>query len=140
MKQRSATGLGATTLIMLFSVLCLCVFALLSLSTAKAELNLSRRMASSVGEYYAADEKAILAMETLTESGSIDAAALDLQNLEQDGRSVSYGVTINSELTLFVELESAAEGWQVKRWQVVDTGEWDPDDTLDVWDGMVILD
>lgn len=47
-----------SSLLVIFAVLCLTIFALLSLSTGRADGRLTEISAKSVREYYAADTKA----------------------------------------------------------------------------------
>ena len=50
--------MGVSSLLIIFSVLCLTVFAILSVSTASAGSRLSEKAAQSVTDYYAADSRA----------------------------------------------------------------------------------
>ena len=59
-------ALGGISLLVVFAVLCLTVFALLSLSTVRADERLSDASAQAVKNYYAADCKA---QELLRRSG-----------------------------------------------------------------------
>lgn len=138
MKSRNAAGLGTVTLVMLFSVMCLCIFALLSLSTARSELNLSERYADSVSNYYAADTTAVQIQNRLITAPSSDA---ELRRLTDEGIEiavadgiVSYGIAIDDELTLIVEL--AQEDFSALTWQVVATGDWEANTNIEVWDGV----
>ena len=60
MKKRklSFTSVGGSSILTIFAVLCFLVFALLSLSTAKANYNLAEKSVKAVSNYYAADTKA----------------------------------------------------------------------------------
>ena len=51
----SPPAVGGVSLLVVFAVLCLTVFALLSLSTVRADARLSEASAQSVADYYAAD-------------------------------------------------------------------------------------
>ena len=52
---RRKANIGSSSLILIFIVLCLVTFSVLSLGNAKREDALSRRSADSVQEYYRAD-------------------------------------------------------------------------------------
>ena len=60
MKKRklSFTSVGGSSILTIFAVLCFIVFALLSLSTSKANHKLSMKSVDAVSDYYAADTKA----------------------------------------------------------------------------------
>ena len=51
----SPPAVGGISLLVVFAVLCLTVFALLSLSTVRADARLSEASAQAVADYYAAD-------------------------------------------------------------------------------------
>ena len=48
-------AVGGSSLLVIFAVLCLTVFALLALSTVQADGRLSQKTAQAVAEYYDAD-------------------------------------------------------------------------------------
>ena len=54
-KKQKFSNVGASSILMIFIILCLTVFGLLSLISAKAELRLSEKSKESVEEFYAAD-------------------------------------------------------------------------------------
>ena len=53
--ELSPPPVGGASLLVVFAVLCLTVFALLSLSTVRANGRLSEASAQAVADYYAAD-------------------------------------------------------------------------------------
>ena len=128
-KKRSAPAIfGACSLLVIFSVLCLIVFALLSLSTANAGKKLSVLSADQVQAYYSADTKA---QETLAALRSGETP----EGVSVEGSSFSYVCPISDVLSLFVEGEWEADGsCTVIRWQSVRTASWEADQDIDVWD------
>ena len=50
---------GAVSLVMIFCVLCLAVFAVLTLATADREAKLAEMTARSAADYYEADRRAV---------------------------------------------------------------------------------
>lgn len=57
-KQFSFVNIGLSSLLVIFLVLCLTTFALLSLSSAKSDYSLSEKMADHVYDYYQASAEA----------------------------------------------------------------------------------
>ena len=55
--SRNKVSIGASSLILIFIVLCMATFGLLSLSSAQGDLKLARRNADAVKGYYEADNK-----------------------------------------------------------------------------------
>ena len=55
MTQKRFGSMGASSVLMIFVVLCLTAFGVLSLVSARADLRLTRRAVQAAEEYYAAD-------------------------------------------------------------------------------------
>ena len=55
--SRNKVSIGASSLILIFIVLCMATFGLLSLSSAQGDLKLASRNAEAVTGYYEADNK-----------------------------------------------------------------------------------
>ena len=110
-------------------VLCFLVFALLSLSTAKANYNLSEKSVKAVSNYYAADTKAEEIYSQIRAGNMPD-------GVKQKGNTYTYTCAIDDKQKLLVEIKKQKEKFHVVKWEKQYTGEWKPDDTIDVWDGM----
>lgn len=105
------------------------VFALLSLSTAKANYNLAEKSVKAVSNYYAADTKAEEIYSQIRAGNMPD-------GVKQKGNTYSYTCAIDDKQKLLVEIKKQKEKFHVVKWEKQYTGEWKPDDTIDVWDGM----
>ena len=125
------TVVGGSSLLVIFAVLCLTVFALLSLSTVQADGRLSKATAESVTAYYAADRAAEEIYARLRSGEMPD--GVGSCTCEEEG--YAYTCPISQTQLLCVEVHRAADGWQVVRWQAVPVGEWESDDSLNLWDG-----
>lgn len=121
-------AVGSSSLLVAFALLCLTVFALLSLSTVQAEKRLSQSSAQAVENYYRADCQA----ETIF--AQLRAGALPREVTLAQG-VYRYSVPIGEELTLQVELTRAEDLWKVLRWQAL-APERELVDGLPVWDGQ----
>ena len=129
----SPPALGGISLLVVFAVLCLTVFALLSLSTVRADERLSDASARAVRDYYAADGKAqeILARLRFGETP---------EEVWTDGALCGYAVPISDTQELQVEVEiRTTDDYTVLRWQAVPIGEWELDEDLDLWDGETLF-
>lgn len=91
MKNRISVGISSIVLI--FLILCLAVFSLLSLSDAKTALEFSRRRAASVVDYYEADKAGQIFLRDFSAafelSGDITSAADEAAKQLPSGSSVS---------------------------------------------------
>lgn len=123
----SLSTLGGTSLLLIFSVLCLTVFAVLSLSTAKAGDNLSLSSEASVKAYYEADSQAEEILTALRRGDFIE-------GVEEEGSVYSYKCPINERTSLYVEVEIDGPDYKILRWQSsVDDSM--IDESWIVWDG-----
>jgi len=120
---------GGSSLLVIFAVLCLTIFALLGLSTVQADGRLADAAVEAVTDYYAADCQAEEIFVRLR-SGETPAGVITAE----DGL-FSYSCPISDTQSLQVELREADGRWTVLRWQAVYTADWDPDTMLELWDG-----
>jgi len=119
---------GGTSLLVIFSVLALTVFALLSLSTALANDRLSSAAAQAVYDYYQADCQAEAILAQLRQGRQPPGVA-------RQGDVFVYSCPISDTQTLWVEVRLDGDAYTVLRWQAVSTAPWQPDDSLNLWDG-----
>ena len=123
----SPPAIGGSSLLVIFGVLCLVVFGLLSLSTVLAEKRLSDAAAEAAAAYYQADteaEKIFAAIRTGQEHPAVT---------QTDG-CCQFSVKVTETMTLEVAVQKTAAGWKVLRWQTV-AKEPAVDDGLHVWNG-----
>ena len=119
---------GGSALMVTFAVLCLVVFAVLSLSTAQADKRLSEVSADAVRQYYEADREANRILSQIRK-GSIPAG------VETEEGICRYSCRISDTRTLFVEVRVNGSDYEILRWQEEYTADWEPDTSLDVWSG-----
>ena len=138
----SPPALGGASLLVIFAVLALTIFALLSLATVRADGRLSEASAQSVRDYYAADGKAQAVLAWLrTGEGEPDVPetfTISTSISEYGGHSEtvhSFAVPISETQELQVEVRVDGENdWEVLRWQAVPAGDWEADEGMDLWD------
>ncbi|MDE6259259.1 MAG: hypothetical protein K2M42_00085 [Oscillospiraceae bacterium] len=156
-------ALGGSSLLVAFAVLALTVFALLSLSTVRADVRLADASAQAVADYYAADcaaqeilarlrnGEAVEGVENLipwqqgdevpsvlsSPPGTETSLPLDDEYVYTVPAAayVGYTVPISNTQELQVEVILYGTDYEILRWQAVPIGEWEPDDHLDVWTG-----
>lgn len=128
---------GASSIVMIFVVLCLTVFAVLSFVSADADYRLSERAADSTEYYYKADtemQAAIAAVDALLKEGSPDSAftssAIGAQLSRPSVDTLQLTVAVDQNRQLEVTLNIPGEGgarYRVTRYQVVVTRLWEED-------------
>lgn len=125
--RMSAPAIGGSSLLVIFAVLCLTVFALLSLSTAQAEKRMSDASAQALTAYYAADLEAEQIFARLR-------AGENVPGVQENAGLYSYSCPISEQQILEVELENKENTWHVCRWQVI-ARSGTVSETLPVWNG-----
>lgn len=128
-KQRelSVPAIGGSSLLVIFSVVCLTVFALLSLNTVLAERRLSQAYGEAAQQWYGAD---LTAQEIFARLR----AGEEVPGVEKAGDQYAYVVAISDHQTLQVTVCHREKGWEVISWQTAATPE-TREDTLPVWQG-----
>ncbi len=128
-KRFSPPAVGGASLLAVFAVLCLTMFALLSLATVQADRRIADAAAQAVTDHYAAD---CAAQEILAR---LRAGEMP-EGVERNGDVYAYACPISSNRELAVEVRVRGTDYLVLRWQAVFTGDWETDDSLELWDGM----
>lgn len=123
----SPPAVGGSSLLVIFAVLCLTVFALLSLGSVQAERRLADAAVQSVTDYYEADLLAEQIFARLRLGEQVD-------GVEEIDGIYDYKISISDRQVLTVQLQKDEKRWNVLQWHAV-TVEGEPDDTLDVWKG-----
>lgn len=122
------TTVGISSLLTVFAVLCLVVFALLTVSTAQAARTLSDKTADAALGYYEADLAAERTLAALR-SGTVP------DGVEKDGEIFCYRHPISDTQILAVEVRVDGSDYTVLRWQAVSAANWQANDRLPVWNG-----
>ena len=109
-QKMNLPAVGGSSLLVIFAVLCMTVFAVLSLSTVLAEQRLSETAAESVAAYYRADLQAEEIFARLRSGEQVPG----VQILED---RYEYSCIISETQSLHVTLRRTDNGWSVLRWQ-----------------------
>lgn len=131
--KKSGGVSGAVSLVMIFCVMCLAVFSVLTLATADREAKLSEMTARNAEEYYRADYNAAVITAALR-NGSPLPADLDV-DITWDGDTASFLLPMGDSLGLDAAVSIHGGEYEILRWQTVYTGNWEVDDFLILWDG-----
>ena len=118
---------GGSSLLVIFAVLCLTVFALLSLSTVLADQRLGDASLEAIVSYYEADTQAEEILARLRNGEMPD-------GVRQEGNRYRYQCLISERQTLVVELEQDGDQWKVLTWNAEEQIRM-KENTLPVWNG-----
>lgn len=133
--RSSPPAVGGSSLLVMFAVLCLVIFALLSLSTMTADVSLSERSAQAVAEYYAADREAERILALLRQGQVMES----VEESPAEGGAVSYRYAVEisdtQELQVQVDFDKDRIHYNIVQWQAVSTGDWQSEEELPVYTG-----
>ncbi|HJC48615.1 MAG TPA: hypothetical protein IAA04_11235 [Candidatus Lachnoclostridium pullistercoris] len=113
--------IGITSIIFIFIVMCLSVFALLSVNSASQSYASVRRAADAASAYYAADSQAQIWIHQVKSEG------------EAGGNVLRRDFPISDSQTLQVALDGST--FRILSYQVVNNEVLEIDDSLPVWQG-----
>lgn len=135
-KNGAGVHVGSATLVMIFSILCLTIFAVLSVVTAGNAWTLAKKSADSVTAYYVADTQAIAIYDQLTADfdGTVTLPTACPAQVDGEG-NLNYWVTIDDNQVLWVQLYQREGTLEIGRWEVEKQGDWEADQSLDIWVG-----
>lgn len=141
-KPEYRVGIGASSILMIFVVLCLTTLGVLSYASARADLALTERRAERVMAYY---EAAAGAQRQLTQidaalracEGDFTAfdAATEGLGLERDGDEIAFQMEMGGDQRLEIAIKvdfSAFPMYDMLYHRVVNMEEWVIDDTLNL--------
>lgn len=124
-----APMVGGSSLLVIFAVLCLTVFALLAISTVQADKRLADASITAVSEYYEADSKAEKILAALR-SGEIP------DGVSGDNGIYRFTVQVSDTQRLLAEVSIEDDGgWEVLCWRTVSTTQSNAEELITVWSG-----
>lgn len=127
-EKNAIPAVGGSSLLVVFAVLCMTVFAMMSLSTVQAQQRLAEAGARSVSAYYDADLEAERIFARLR-AGQLP------EGVAREGDIYRYTCPVSAHQVLAVEVRQTREGWEVLHWQTV-AQPIENDDSLPVWGGQ----
>lgn len=151
--------IGTSSLILIFTVLCLVIFSTLSLASAEVDQRLADKNQRYVLDYYAGDARAEAALkvidsrlEELIEAADSEAGfKLALKDGFKESYDIgtnhlTYQVDLNSEQFLLVKLEPVFsqgmkdedKNYKIRCWVVINKIDYEIDDDMPVWDGEIL--
>lgn len=147
-KSKISLGIGTASILMIFVLLTLVTFAVLSLSSAEADRKLSKKTVQHAKQYYEAENKAeqkIAKIDQILNSGltenDIAEKVKEIKGLEVDMAKgfIQYGERINKKQYLNVVIcfkwneEAKSYSYTKEKWETVVDASWNADDELPVF-------
>jgi len=138
--NKGGIGVGSASVVLVFAVLCLTVFSLISFVVAENDKALVDAGQQLMTGYYKADSQAEQILAQLLESDATPSNVLgvDITTGTDDATGVeyiSYGCPISDDKVLDVKVTISGNSYEILNWRMLDTGDWVTDDKLNVWLG-----
>ena len=141
-KRSAGIHVGSASMIMIFAVLCLTVFAALSYVTANQEQKLAQKSALAMEQYYEADWQCEVYYEQVYNLLKAGVAAkelpqhLDVEVTEAGTKAfIAYAVEIDERQQLQVRLIAENGALRTEEWAVSAIVPYEYSDEITVWDG-----
>lgn len=153
--RKPILGVGTSSILLIFVLLCMITFAVLSLVSARSDYRLSQKNAEHIEDYYEAENKANEILMTIdkcleeqyTLYGNTEEYLQHVKSVLEDTegitfssrRKIEYHVPAGTKQELYVALvlpEELKEGdsyYQIKSWKLINTETWQSDETLPVY-------
>ncbi|NMC57059.1 MAG: hypothetical protein GYA50_07565 [Eubacteriaceae bacterium] len=144
-KYRFGMNIGSASLVLIFAVLCLTLFATLTLLSAKNEMNLTDKYSRSVTQYYAADSKAeenLLIIQDILSSANADKTAYIKNQCEKykftyvqknNKIYITFNENINMQQILHVTVKVNNKKFEIIQWKKISANEINIDESINVY-------
>ena len=137
---KGGIGVGSASIILVFSVLCLTVFSLITFVVSGNDKALVDAEASLISGYYGADALAEKILAGIIEADKVPEAVggveiFSAQDTSSGAYIVSYMCPINDNKALSVRVAIDEDDFSILTWKMIDTDEWVFDSSLNVWTG-----
>jgi hypothetical protein len=133
--DKKGIGVGSASIVLVFAVLCLAIFAVISFASAISNRALIKVEENLVRSYYEAD---VLAEYVFAEILKSDADSIpdNIRGVEiisgwdwdLDAETVSFSCGISDKKELYVVIAVHETEMDILEWRMRDVGEWETDD------------
>jgi len=138
--KKGGIGVGSASIVLVFAVLCLTVFSLITYIVAGNDKALVDTEAALVVGYYEADALAERIVSDIIEADGIPAEVRGIEinsywDMDADAEIAYFYCPISEHKSLYVRLVIHYDSYDILSWRMYDTDEWVFDDNIDVWQG-----
>ena len=137
--NRSGMGVGSASIILIFAVLCLTIFTLISYTSANVDEAMSDISVEIIQSYYEADTLAECILAEILDSDVTPDTVFgrDIESeWDFDIERIKFSCPVSESKSLCVELTIDSDSsHEILMWKLLDTSEWEADDSLNVWLG-----
>ena len=131
----SKSGIGSASIVLVFTVLCMTIFTVISLVPALIGQTLIESEVELVQSFYAADTLAEQTLAEILASPTVPESVLGVAITSGQGGRVSFTIPIAQTKMLYVAVRIEGEHYEILTWQMYETRYWEADDDWGVWLG-----
>ena len=136
--NKGGMGVGSSSIMLIFAVLCLTIFSLISLSVAQNDKALVDAETRLVVSYYEADELAERILAEILQSDSIPGEAFGVSidtdwDWDIEAEVASFHCPISDAKQLSVKVAIYEDSYDILSWKMWDTSEWEIDLDIELW-------
>ena len=137
---KGGTGVGSASIVLIFAVLCLTIFTIITYMVSNNEKALIDAKAELITGYYKADAQAEQILQDLLEADTTPAKlhGVDINTKFNENLGVEttyFYCSISDIKSLYVNLVIRDDSFDILSWRMYDMDEWVFDDTMNVWSG-----
>jgi len=138
--NKGGIGVGSASIVLVFAVLCLTVFSLITYVVAANDKALVEAEAQLVAGYFEADALAERIVAEIMVSDHIPAYVQGVSieshwDFDLGADVVEFSSEISDKKALYVRVAFRPGSYDVLSWRMYDTDEWSFDDRINVWQG-----
>ena len=138
--NRSGIGIGSASVVLVFAVLCLSVFALISYTAAGNDRTLAEVERRLVMSYYEADTLAEFITAELLAANIIPRSIRDVEIASRwdrtlAARTAEFSCPMSGDKELYVKIALRGDTYDILSWRMRNIGTWEFDDSIPVWLG-----
>jgi len=138
--NKGGIGVGSASIVLVFAVLCLTVFSLITYVVAANDKALVDAEASLVTGYYEADALAERIVAEILDTDLIPSSVqgIDIEtnwDMYLDAELVEFSCPVADRNALYVRLALRSDSYDILSWRMYNTDEWSFDDRINVWQG-----
>jgi hypothetical protein len=140
MNKGGGVGVGSASIVLVFAVLCLTVFSMITYVVAGNHVALAQAEARMVKAFYEADALAERILAEILEADYTPETVLgvDIESewvWDLDAEYVRFLSPISDNKSLYVRLAIRFDSYEILSWRMWDEDEWTFDEGWDVWLG-----
>lgn len=137
--NKNGIGVGSASIVLIFAVLCLTIFALITFMSANTEMALANAETELVKSYYEADALAERIIDEIVSGSSGDILGAEIKS-EWDwdllANITEFSCPMSDRKEIYVKIALYEDNsYDILSWRMRDAGEWETDAALPVWSG-----